>query len=68
MTSQTALRPLKIFLVAGEHSGDSLGAKLIHALKKQYAGPIIFAGVGGEEMAHEGFTSAFPIEDVAVMG
>lgn len=68
MTSQSPSRPLKIFLVAGEHSGDALGAKLIHALKKQYAGPITFAGVGGEEMAHEGFASAFPIEDVAVMG
>ncbi|MBS0250142.1 MAG: lipid-A-disaccharide synthase, partial [Proteobacteria bacterium] len=68
MTSQTAARPLKIFVVAGEHSGDALGGKLIHALKKQYPGDIIFAGVGGEDMAREGFASIFPIEDVAVMG
>lgn len=61
-------KPLKIFLVAGEHSGDALGAKLIKALTKLHAGPISFSGVGGEEMAHEGFHSLFPIEDVAVMG
>lgn len=68
MTSQSTSRPLKIFVVAGEHSGDALGGKLIHALNKRYAGDIIFAGVGGEDMAREGFSSIFPIEDVAVMG
>lgn len=68
MTSQTASRPLRIFVVAGEHSGDALGGKLIHALKRQYAGDITLAGVGGEDMAREGFSSLFPIEDVAVMG
>lgn len=61
-------RPLKVFLVAGEHSGDALGAKLIGALKQRYGGRIAFAGVGGEDMVREGFTSLFPIEDVAVMG
>lgn len=68
MTSQPTSRPLKVFVVAGEHSGDALGGKLIHALKTQYAGDITLAGVGGEEMAREGFSSLFPIEDVAVMG
>ncbi|SFV33545.1 lipid-A-disaccharide synthase [Hyphomicrobium facile] len=61
-------KPLKIFLVAGEHSGDALGAKLIGALEKQHSGPIDFSGVGGEEMAEQGVRSLFPIEDVAVMG
>lgn len=61
-------RPMKIFLVAGEHSGDALGGKLIAALKRLHASPIAFAGVGGEDMAREGFVSLFPVEDVAVMG
>lgn len=62
-------KPLKLFLVAGEHSGDALGAKLMSALKaKRGANRLSFAGVGGEEMAHEGLASLFPIEDVAVMG
>ncbi len=60
--------PLRIFLVAGEHSGDALGAKLMAALKSQLGEGVAFAGIGGAEMAHEGLTSLFPIEDVAVMG
>src|SRR6185312_12981694 len=68
MTASSDPHTLKIFVVAGEHSGDALGAKLIAALKAAHAGPIQFSGVGGEEMAHEGFVSLFPIEDVAVMG
>lgn len=68
MAMETVARSLKIFIVAGEHSGDALGSKLIRAIKKQYTGQISFAGVGGEEMAQEGFTSLFPIEDAAVMG
>lgn len=60
---------LKLFLVAGEHSGDALGAQLMSALKAEHgADALSFAGVGGEEMAHEGLASLFPIEDVAVMG
>jgi lipid-A-disaccharide synthase len=68
MAAPNDQRSLKIVLVAGEHSGDALGAKLIAALKKLHGPTISFSGVGGEEMAHEGFTSLFPIEDVAVMG
>lgn len=60
-------RDLTIFLVAGEHSGDALGAKLMAALRRYHAG-VRFAGVGGEEMAREGLRSLFPVEDVAVMG
>lgn len=59
---------LNLFLVAGEHSGDALGAKLIAALKARHGGAISFSGVGGELMAAEGFSSLFPLSDVAVMG
>ncbi|WP_372643683.1 lipid-A-disaccharide synthase [Hyphomicrobium sp.] len=68
MLPEPGPKRLRIFLVAGEHSGDALGGKLIAALKKRHPDPIAFAGVGGEEMAHEGFSSLFPLEDVAVMG
>jgi lipid-A-disaccharide synthase len=57
-----------IFLIAGEHSGDALGAKLMDALRAERPGGVQLAGVGGEEMQRHGFSSLFPIEDVAVMG
>ena len=63
-----ALRELKIALVAGEPSGDALGAKLIAALRKQAGGRIQFVGVGGPRMEAEGLESAFPLSEVAVMG
>lgn len=56
-----------IWLVAGEDSGDQLGAKLMRALREA-APDTVFGGVGGEAMAAEGFTSLFPLDDVAVMG
>ena len=56
-----------IFLIAGEPSGDALGAKLMHALKSA-RGDVRFAGVGGERMAAEGLQSLFPLQDIAVMG
>jgi lipid-A-disaccharide synthase len=63
----TGARPLTIALVAGEHSGDQLGFKLMRALRKA-AGPTAFIGVGGEAMEAEGLKSLFPISDIAVMG
>lgn len=62
-------RPLRLFIVAGEHSGDALGGKLMAALK-QAAGdsPIDFAGVGDQHMAAEGLATLYPLADVAVMG
>lgn len=58
-----------IFLIAGEHSGDALGAKLMEGLKTLSAEkPIRFSGVGGEAMSKEGLTSLFDMEEVAVMG
>lgn len=60
--------PLKIYLIAGEPSGDLLASRLMRALKKQTNGAVAFYGVGGETMRAEGLTSLFPISDLAVMG
>ncbi len=57
-----------IFLVAGEPSGDQLGARLMAALKAETGGAVRFAGVGGPRMRAEGLQSLFPIDDLAVMG
>jgi lipid-A-disaccharide synthase len=57
-----------IFIVAGEPSGDMLGARLMAALKERSGGRARFAGVGGERMVAEGFESLFPLADLSVMG
>lgn len=75
----TAARPLagldptrqghfRIFVVAGEPSGDRLGGKLLKVLRQKLAGDVTFQGVGGEDMAAEGLATLFPMTDIAVMG
>ncbi len=56
-----------IYLIAGEQSGDVLGARLMRAIRA--ARPdVTFAGIGGEGMAAEGVTSLFPMRELALMG
>ncbi|TKY68648.1 lipid-A-disaccharide synthase [Spatholobus suberectus] len=59
---------LRVFLVAGEVSGDSIASRLMASLKILSPFPLRFAGVGGAKMATEGLQSLFPIEDISVMG
>lgn len=58
---------IDIFIVAGEHSGDQLGFKLMRELRKQSPG-ISIRGIGGPRMEKEGLNSLFPMDDIAVMG
>ena len=61
-------RKLKIYLVAGEPSGDALGARLMRAMKKKTNGNVEFFGLGGDLMAGEGIKPLFDISDLAIMG
>ncbi len=56
-----------IFIIAGEASGDVLGARLLEALKTQRP-ELQFSGIGGARMAEAGLASLFPMQELAVMG
>ncbi|MBB4250788.1 lipid-A-disaccharide synthase [Rhizobium sp. BK008] len=60
--------PLKIAVIAGEVSGDLLGADLIAALKRIHSGPVELVGVGGEALQAEGLRSLFDFSELSIMG
>lgn len=60
-------RKLKIGIVVGEVSGDTLGAKLIRSFREQGI-EAEFEGIGGPQMIAEGFNSYYPMDILSVMG
>jgi len=61
-------RPLKIAIVAGEESGDLLGADLIDALRLQTDRLVDLVGVGGDHLAARGLKTFFDPHEIALMG
>jgi lipid-A-disaccharide synthase len=62
-----ANRKLKIGIVVGEVSGDTLGVKLMRSFREQGI-DAEFEGIGGSQMIAEGFNSYYPMETLSVMG
>jgi len=58
---------MRVFLVAGEPSGDRLGGAVMAGLRALRP-DVTFDGIGGETMAAEGLRSRFPMSDLSVMG
>ena len=67
MSASAAAAPF-IFVIAGEPSGDALGAVLIAALRERVGGDLRVAGIGGERMREQGIESLVPLGDLAVAG
>lgn len=62
-----ANRKLKIGIVVGEVSGDTLGVKLMRSFREQGI-DAEFEGIGGPQMIAEGFNTYYPMETLSVMG
>jgi lipid-A-disaccharide synthase len=58
----------KIYIIAGEDSGDNLGAKLITQLKELSGESLELYGVGGMKMAESGLKSLFPMREISLIG
>ncbi|WP_298906517.1 lipid-A-disaccharide synthase [uncultured Aliiroseovarius sp.] len=58
---------MKVFMIAGEPSGDRLGAALMEGLKTLRP-DVEFMGIGGVAMEEQGLTSRFPMSELSVMG
>ncbi len=59
---------LRVFIIAGEASGDKLGAALMAGLKALAGREVVFRGVGGPGMQAEGLNSLFAMDELSVMG
>lgn len=58
---------MKLFVSAGEASGDALGGAFLRSMNEIKPG-FTFSGIGGEDMAREGLVSLFPMSELSLMG
>jgi lipid-A-disaccharide synthase len=68
MRPEPQTRPLSLYIVAAEESGDALGAALGRALQARHGGALTLNGVGGRAMAAAGIISPFAIDELSIMG
>lgn len=72
MNDDPAAGDIHVCLIAGEHSGDHMGAQMMRSLKARFGARIRFSGIGGAEMMAEGaahgFESFFPMEELSIAG
>lgn len=61
-------RVYKVAVIAGEVSGDLLGADLVRALRDRVGGAVELVGVGGEALEAEGLVSLFDYSELSIMG
>ena len=59
---------MKIFIIAGEASGDKLGAAMMKGFEQHISHKLEFIGVGGALMEEIGLKSLFPMEEISLMG
>ena len=59
---------MKIFIIAGEDSGDKLGSAIIDGLREALSTLPIFVGIGGADMKSRGLSSIFPMSELSIMG
>ena len=58
---------MKIFIIAGEDSGDKLGSAIIDGLKQVTDTPTKFVGIGGNGMKSRGLYSIFPMSELSAV-
>lgn len=59
---------IRVFVIAGEPSGDKLGAALIEGFQTLIPGQVAFTGIGGPRMEEAGLKSIFPMDEISIMG
>lgn len=60
--------PLKVYIIAGEASGDRLGADAMRQIKYAFGEETEFHGIAGPLMQKEGMKSLFPMDELSIMG